>query len=75
MSERGRDYFIMFLARELRMTRRQLLDSIDSYEISMWAAFFKAENKPPDKKDDPEKLKHNLMTAFGIHKAKTKKRK
>jgi hypothetical protein len=74
MSRRGRDFFVMFLARELKMTRRQMLASVDSYEMSMWQAFFKAENKPPEKKQSKEELAHQLKTVFAARQAKSKKK-
>lgn len=73
MSERGRDYFIMSLAYALGMTRRQLLNSLDSYELTMWSAFFEEMNNPnpkqPKKKQaDPEKqLKGVLMAKARKH--------
>jgi len=69
MSERGRDYFIMTLSRDLGMTRRQLLNSLDSYELSMWAAFYKEAAKPQHKKkQNPEQLKEGLLSAFKMTK-------
>lgn len=73
MSKRGRDYFLMSLARELGMTRRRLLMELDSYELAMWSAYFKEVNKPTKQKEEPEVLKEKLKAAFQIHKAKGKK--
>ena len=73
MSERGRDYFIMSLAYALGMTRRQLLNSLDSYELTMWSAFFEDMNnpnskQPKKKKADTEKqLKGVLMAKARKH--------
>jgi hypothetical protein len=76
MSERGRDFFIMSLARELRMTRRQLLYSMDSYEMTMWEAYLKEVNKPPEPpKEDPKVLAEKLKAAFSIHGSKKRKKK
>ena len=74
MSQRGRDYFIMFLSRELKMTRRQLLNSMDSREMSMWQAFFKAESKTPEKKKDPELLAAQLKNVFAARQESIKKK-
>lgn len=73
MSERGRDYFIMSLAYSLGMTRRQLLNSIDSYELAMWSAFFEEMNNPttkPSKAKDADvekQLKGVLMSKARKH--------
>jgi hypothetical protein len=76
MSKRGRDYFIMSLARELGMTRRRLLLEMDSYEMTMWQAYFKEANKQPEKKQTPQEVAFNLKNAFAMHsKAKKAKRK
>ncbi len=64
----------MFLARELKMTRRSLLASMDSYELTMWQAFFKAENAPAEKKQTPVELSAKLMSAFMGTKMKRKKK-
>lgn len=72
----------MTLARELKMTRRQLLQSMDSYELSMWEAYLRETNKPPEpmappvpEEEDQEVLKCRLKNAFAIHGSSKKKRK
>jgi hypothetical protein len=54
-------FFCFALARELGMTVRQLLQTIDSRELTEWAAFFKVEdektNPKPKKQDVSEKIK------------------
>ncbi len=72
MSERGRDYFIMSLAYALGMTRRQLLNSLDSYELTMWSAFFEEMNNPNPKTkkkqaDTEKQLKGVLMAKARKH--------
>lgn len=64
MSLRGRDYFIMSLAYSLGMTRRQLLNSLDSYELTMWSAFFDEMNKPPQKKQTKADIEGALKTVL-----------
>lgn len=74
MSQRGRDFFVMSLARELGMTRRRLLLEIDSYELTMWQAFFKEANRPPKKKEQtPEEIACALKNTFAARKHKVKK--
>lgn len=75
MKKRGRDFFIMFLARELRMTRRTLLDTMGSRELTMWRAFYEVERAPVEKKDAPEALAEKLKNVFAVHKSKNKKKK
>lgn len=73
MSERGRDYFIMSLAYSLGMTRRQLLNSLDSYELTMWSEFFQEMNNPKPKQpklkkaDTEQQLKGVLMAKSRKH--------
>jgi hypothetical protein len=64
MSQRGRDFFIMSLARTLGMTRKRLLLEVDSYELSLWQAYFKEERTPSEKKENPEVLKAKLQNLF-----------
>ncbi len=65
----------MSLARELCMTRRQLLNGLDSYELAMWQAYFKEANKPVEKKQSPEDIANKLKAVFGAHKQKKEKKK
>ncbi len=65
MTKRGREFFIMNLAYELKMTRKELLCGIDSYELTMWAAYFKEVNKPKKPKgQSKETLVGQLKNAF-----------
>jgi hypothetical protein len=62
------------------MTRRQLLCSLDSRELSDWQAFFKAEAESVEemkqpKKDSPEVLASKIKGAFAGHQKKVKKKK
>ncbi len=75
MSKRGRDYFIMSLARELCMTRRRLLLEMDSYEMALWQAYFKESNKPVEKKQTPQELAFALKNAFSAHNKPKKAKK
>jgi len=63
MSERGRDYFIMSLAYALGMTRHQLLNSLDSRELTMWSAFFEEMNNPKIK-DKSATVEPSLKTVL-----------
>jgi len=78
MRERGRDFFIMSLARDLKMTRRQLLTSMDSREFTMWECFLSEvgrKQEPP--KTDPNVLKAQLENVFAArnHAVKKKRKK
>lgn len=74
MRERGRDFFVMSLARELGMTRRRLLLETDALELSMWQAYFQEVNKPAEKKKQkPEEIACALRNAFAARKHKVKK--
>ena len=75
MTRRGWDFFLMFLSRELKMTRRQLLNNLDSNEMEMWAAFFKEENAPKEKKQGKEELKHKLKSALMVAKGQKNRKK
>ena len=75
MRERGRDFFIMSLARDLHMTRWQLLNSMDSRELTMWEVYLAEIAKPEEKKQDPEVLKNQLKNAFAVAGTKKKKKK
>ena len=66
MSERGRDFFIMSLAHELKMTRRQLLRSLDSRELTMWSAFFEEQNNPTKKDPPPAKVEKSLKGVLSV---------
>lgn len=65
----------MSLARELKMTRRQLLNSMDSYELTMWEVFFRVMNKKPEVKQKPEEVVSKLENLFAAHKAAGGKKK
>lgn len=59
----------MYLAHELKTTKRQLIQAIDSYEFEEWRAYFMEINKKPEKpKDSPEVLAGKLKNAFMINK-------
>ena len=59
--------FSFSLARELGMTVRQLLASIDSSELSEWVAYFKIEKSKLDEKRKPSAthITDKLKMAFG----------
>jgi hypothetical protein len=65
-------YFMMSLAHELHMPKRQLLESVDSLELAEWNAYFKEARKPQEKKQDRHELEHKLKTFFS---AKRKKKR
>ncbi len=73
MRARGADYFVMFLAYSLGMTRRCLLQNLDSYELTMWSAFLEEMNTSRTKKQTPAEIEANLKTAFMV-KSKGKNR-
>ena len=75
MKKRGWDFFVMFLARELKMTRRRLLAELDSHEICLCQAYFKESQKQPEEKEDPAALKHRLTTALMTRNQKVKGKK
>jgi hypothetical protein len=52
------------LALQLGMTVSQLLDSIDSQELTEWWAFFVLQNEKEDEPDLDQKIKDGLLT-FG----------
>lgn len=73
MSARSRDFFIMSLAHALGMTRRQLLKQTDSYELTMWEAYFREINKPPEpERQSPTQIAESLKMALTAKKAKKK---
>ena len=72
MSERGRDYFIMSLAYALGMTRHQLLNSLDSRELTMWSAFFEEMNNPKAKDKPTATVEKSLK---GILQGQPRKRR
>jgi hypothetical protein len=50
------------------MTRRQLLNNLDSRELTMWTAFFEETNKPETKEQSPaevEKAIKGVLTSVG----------
>lgn len=59
--------FYFSLARELGMTVRQLLSSIDSVELSEWMAFFRIEKQRSNERRKPSstELSEKLKMAFG----------
>lgn len=59
--------FSFSLARELGMTVRQLLASIDSSELSEWVAYFKIEKARANEKGKPSAtdITDKLKLAFG----------
>lgn len=69
MKARGRDYFVMHLAHALGMTRRQLLQSMDSVEMTLWEAYFTEVNAPPEKqqkKQTKEQIEGALKNFFAV---------
>jgi hypothetical protein len=74
MSLRGWDYFVMSLAHELKMTRRQLLCTIDSHELTLWSAYFREMNTPQQKKQKPKEVEGTLMNLFQAKASKKPKR-
>ena len=51
------------------MTRRELLNTMDSLELSMWSAYFQEKNKPQEKeKPKHETLVGQLKNAFAFSK-------
>jgi hypothetical protein len=51
------------------MTRRELLNTMDSKELSMWAAYFKEKNRKPEDEPVPkEVLVGQLKNAFAVRK-------
>ena len=47
------------------MTVKQLLNSLDSREITEWLAYYEIEAERM-KKDDPKKLSAQIKTDFGV---------
>lgn len=60
MSERGWDFFVMSLAHTLGMTRRQLLNNLDSRELTYWSAFNEEMNNPNPKKHKQKDVEKQL---------------
>lgn len=55
----------MTLAHDLAMTRRELLTTMDSYEMSMWVAYFHEKNQPKEQAPlKKETLVGQLKNAF-----------
>ena len=75
MMARGWRFFIFSLARELKMTVRQLLQNLDSRELSEWQAYMKEANKPPEKKQSKEEIANKLKTFLAAKGNKKRKRK
>lgn len=66
----------MSLARDLGMTRRRLLNEMDSREFTLWDAYFAEINRPPEpKKENPEELANRFKTAFMVRNVKKRKDK
>jgi len=74
MKRRGREYFLLFLAKELGMTLRRLKAEMSSYEVSQWQAYFREANAPKEEKTDPALLKGQLENAFLARNAKVRKK-
>ena len=64
MSARGRAFFVMDLARELKMTKRMLLRNLDSYEIEEWVIYFREILKKKPDKQSPQQIEGQLKNAF-----------
>lgn len=73
MSKRGWVFFLMDLARALGMTRRQLLNNLDSYELELWRAYLNEMNKMPEKKQSREEIEGKLKNLM-VAKTKGKKK-
>ena len=65
-------FFQMHLAHELKMTRRELLTRMDSYELAVWSAYFRELNTPKEKKPKKEALIGQLKNAFMFAKKSNK---
>ena len=51
------------------MTVRELLERVDSYELTEWMTYYKINSEPKEEKEDPQKLSENLKKQFmGIKK-------
>lgn len=68
MSARGRVFFIMHLAHELHMTRRELLNRMDAEEMTYWRLYFQELNTPTEKPQSKESLVGQLKNAFAFAK-------
>lgn len=64
----------MSLAHELHMTRRELLNTVDSYELAMWEQYFKIVNERREKKrEQPKEKVESDIKNFFMAKTKGKK--
>lgn len=75
MTARGREFFILQLAHALGMTRRFLLQTMDTQELAMWEAYFNEINRPPgtSHKQTTAQVEGALKNFFAV-KTKGKKR-
>ena len=62
----------MYLAHELKMTRRELLSAIDSEELTYWRFYFQEINTPKKKSTSKEALVGQLKNAFMFAKKSNK---
>jgi len=69
--------FCFALARELGMTVRQLLRSMDAHELVEWMSYFEIEREQMEvktgkkpRKTDPKNLSERLKAAFKLMKGK-----
>lgn len=46
------------------MTVSELLERIDSHELTEWMIYYKIEQTPEEKKEDPKDLSKKLMETF-----------
>lgn len=53
------------LATDLSMTVRQLLGSLDSYELAEWMAYYKIRSEK--KEESPEVIGAKIKTGFPTH--------
>ena len=59
----------MYLAHELKLTRRDLLARMDSRELSYWVAYFRVQSERPEKPpENQDALVNRLKNAFMIKK-------
>ena len=60
--------FYFALARELKMTVKQLLANLDSRELAEWQAYFQIVGKPKDERPKPQDLSEMLKAQLAIKK-------
>ena len=65
--------FLFFLAEELGMTVRQLMNNIDAREIMEWSAYFKIKTEKP--KETPDQIAEKMRQTFSMPRFKGKKRR